>query len=454
MRFPSITFAPCILCLVLLPGSSHLAAAQQSPEPRKLTLAEAIDFALKNNHALTIARYKVVEMHSAKRVAASDYFPKVTNSSSYLHYTQTSFLQFTKGDFGTFPGLGPLPSNNLVVNQGSLDHELSRSEVAQPLTQLIKIHAANRAARADESAARDDLESLRDQVAILVRQLYYGLLSVQLDRKTAAEQIHVAEQQIAEAERDVQHGSELEVTLLHARSALLQARHDQLAANLRSTDLLAEFNDVLGFPQGTTFDLNDELAEATTLPNKTECLQLAQSAAPEIKSAEETLRKAEAGVAAARAEYVPDITAFGRHEYQNGVAFLFHNYGVVGLGLTYTLFDGGKKRAVISQRLAERDQAAENLRRLKDAAAVNVQKAFDKIDQSRSLVEVARQAIQVSEESDRLVDVQLRFGEVVNSKRLQAVAALAKARSDLLKAQLGYHESQAELSALIGRLPR
>jgi outer membrane protein TolC len=454
MRFISMHLALCMLCLVLWPGSSGVAAAQQPPQPRKLTLVQAIDFALKNNHALAIARYKVVEMQSAKRASASDYFPKVTNSSSYVHYTQTSLLQFAKGDFGTVPGIGPLPSKNLVVNQGSLDHELSSSEVAQPLTQLIKVHDANRAARADESAARDDLDSLREQVAIAVRQLYYGLLSVQLDQKTAAEQIHVAEQQIAEAEHDVQRGSELEVTLLEARSALLQARQDQLTANIRSSDLVAQFNDVLGFPQGTTFDLDDQLAETTGLPNKSESIQLAQSAAPEIKSAEETLRKAEAGVAAARAEYIPDITAFGRHDYQNGVAFLFHNYGVVGLSLTYTLFDGGKRGAVLHQRLAERDQAAENLRRLKDDAAVNVQKAFDKIDQSHSLVDVARQSVQVSEESDRLAGVQLRFGEVVNSKRLQAVAALAKARSDLLKAQLGYLESQAELSVLIGRLPR
>lgn len=454
MRLLNMPLVSSMLCLALWPSFPEFASAQQLPETRKLTLTEAIGLALKNNHALAIARYKVIQMHSAKRVAASDYFPIVSNSSSYLHYTQTSLLQFTKGDFGTFPGLGPLPDHNLVINQGNSDHELSRSEVAQPLTQLFKIHAANRAARAGESAARDDLESLRNQVAIFIRQLYYGLLLVQLDQETAAQQIHVAEQQVTEAEHDVQRGSELELTLLQARSALLQARQDQLSANIRSSDLLAEFNDALGFPQGTTFDLDRTVAEPIALPDKTECLQRAQSAAPEIKSAEETLHKAEAGVAAARAEYIPDITAFGRHEYQNGVAFLFHNYGVVGVGLTYTLFDGGKKRAVISERLAERDQAAENLRRLKDGAAVNVQKAFDKMDQSHSLVEVAHLAVQVGEETDRLADVQLRFGELVNSKRLQAVAALAKARSDLLKAQLGYLESQAELSALIGRLPR
>jgi hypothetical protein len=69
-------------------------------------------------------------------------------------------------------------------------------------------------------------------------------------------------------------------------------------------------------------------------------------------------------------------------------------------------------------------------------------------------VEVARLAVQVGEETDRLSDVQLRFGGVVNSNGSRRFAALAKARSDLLKSQLGYLESQAELSALIGRLPR
>lgn len=444
-----------LFCLALQPGFfPGVASAQQSAGPRRLTLSQAIDIALKNNHALAIARFKIVEMHSAKRAAASDYLPKLLNNSSYLHYTQTSLLRFTRGDFGTFPGLGPLPTSNLVVSQGTRDQELSRSEIAQPLTQLFKIHAANRAARAGELAARDDLDNLRNQVAILVRQLYYGLLLVQLDQKTAAEQIRVAEGQRAEAESNVQRGSELDVTLLQARAALLQARQDQLTANIRSADLFAEFNDVLGLPQDTTFDLGSALAEPTDLPSKTECLQLAQSAAPEIKSAEEMLQKAEAGVAAARAEYIPDITAFARHEYQNGVPFLFHNYGIVGVSLSYTLFDGGKKRAIVSQRLAERDQAIENVRRLKSVAAVNIQKAFDKIDQSRSLIDVSRQAVQVTEEKDRLAGAQLRFGELVNSQRLQAIVALAKARSDLLKAQLGYVESQAELSVLIGRLPR
>jgi outer membrane protein TolC len=452
MRFLAGFMHAGIVRGVLLLNLVVFGAAQQ--EPVKLTLAQAIDLALKNNHELAIGRDKVVEMISAKHVTTSDYYPKISNSSSYLHYTETSVLQFTRGSFGSFPGLGELPSTNLIVNQGEVDHVLSISEIAQPISQLIKIHDAHRAARADEAAARENLESLRNQVALVVRQLYYGLLAVRLDQKTAAEQIHVAEEQLSESEQDVYKGNELEVTVLGAKTTLLQAKQDELTARIRNSDLLAQFNDVIGLPQSAQVQLEDQDATPVDLPVKEECIRLAQSAAPEIKSAEETVRKAEAGVAAARAEFIPDITAFGRHEYQNGIAFLFHNYGEVGFGLTYTLFDGGKKRAMITERQAQRAQALDNLRRLKDESAVNVEKAFDKIDQSRNLIDVAKQAVALREEGDRLANVQLGYGVLVNSKRSEATAALAKARADLLKAELGYRESQAELSALIGRLPR
>jgi outer membrane protein TolC len=109
---------------------------------------------------------------------------------------------------------------------------------------------------------------------------------------------------------------------------------------------------------------------------------------------------------------------------------------------------------MVGERLAQRAQAVENLRRLKDDAAVNVEKALDKIEQSRSLVEVAKQAVTLREEGDRLAGVQLRFEVIVNSKRSEAKSAVTKAHADLLKAELGYMQSQAELEVLIGRLPR
>jgi outer membrane protein TolC len=424
------------------------------PGPTKLTLSEAIDLALKNNHALAIGASKIDETKSAKRKAMSDYFPQVSNSSTFLHLTETNILHFDQGSFGTFPGLGTLPSSDLNVAQGTRNNILVRTQVAQPLTQLLRVREGERAARADQRAAEAGLEGLQEQIALAVRQLYYGLLSSQLDLKAALEQVHVTEEQAAESGQDVQRGEALDVALTEARTRLLEAKQDELTIRIRRSDLLAQFNNVLRLPQGTQIEVEDQGAGALELPDKQECVRLAQSVAPEIVAAEETVKKAEAGVRAAKFEYIPDVSVFARHDYQDGVAFLFHNYGVVGAEFKYTLFDGGRKRAVLGEREAQRAQAVENLERLKDDAAAGVERALDKMEQNRSLIDVAKQVVELRTQADRIAAVQFEHGTTVSSKRSEASVALAKARADMTKAQLGYLQSQAELEVLIGRLPR
>jgi outer membrane protein TolC len=423
-------------------------------DPRRLALAEAIDLALKNNHALIIGAAKTDETKNARRKAAADYFPQVSNTSTVTHLTNTDVLHFTEGSFGTFPGLGALPSKNLIVPQGSPDTVLVRTQIAQPLTQLLKIREGERVARADERASQADLEGLREQIALAVRQLYYGLLTTQFDRNVALEQVRVAEEEVAESEQELRRGETLDVSLTEARTKLLESRQDELSARIRHSDVLAQFNNVVGLPQGTQVEAEEQPAASLDVPAKEECIRLAQASTPEIAAAEETVKKAEAGVRAARFEYVPNVSVFARHDYQDGIAFLFHNYGVVGAEFTYVLFDGGKRRSVIGEREAQRAQAMENLRRLKDDAAANVERALDKMEQSKSLIDVAKQVVDLRAEAAKVADAQFARGVVLSSKRSEASAALAKSRADLVKAELGYVESQAELEVLIGRFPR
>jgi outer membrane protein TolC len=448
MRLPTV-FRHFALWLIAL----RLCAAAPG-DPRKLALADAIDLALKNNHALIIGAAKTDEMKSARRNAAANYFPQVSNTSTVTHLTNTDVLHFTEGSFGTFPGLGALPGKNLIVPQGSPDTILVRTQIAQPLTQLLKIREGERAARADERVSQADLEGLREQIALSVRQLYYGLLTTQFDRNVALEQVRVAEDQATESETEVRRGQILEVSLTEARTKVLEAKQDELSARIRHSDVLAQFNNIVGLPQGTQVEAEEPAAGPLDLPAKDECIRLAQASTPEIAGAEETVKKTEAAVRAARFEYVPDVSVFARHDYQDGVAFLFHNYGVVGAEFTFTLFDGGKRRSMIGEREAQRAQAVENLRRLKDDAAANVERALDKIEQSKSLLDVAKQVVDLRAESARIADVQLARGVLVGSQKSEASAALSKARADLVRAELGYVQSQAELEVLIGRLPR
>jgi outer membrane protein TolC len=158
-------------------------------------------------------------------------------------------------------------------------------------------------------------------------------------------------------------------------------------------------------------------------------------------------------MAAAKSAYIPDVTAFARQSYQDGVPFLVRNFGTFGVNLTYDVFDFGKRRAAVRAGAAELAQVEENLQRLKDQVAVGIQRDYDKLERTRSLVAVAKQFVELRQESERLAQNQLSQGAVLVSDRRQSTAATYKAQADYLQASLGYLLAWAELEQAVGRTP-
>ena len=186
------------------------------------------------------------------------------------------------------------------------------------------------------------------------------------------------------------------------------------------------------------------------LPAKDQCLRMAWAENPEIRSAEEAVRKASAAVSAARTKFIPDVTAFARHSYQNGVPFLVHNFGTVGVNLSYDLFDFGRRRAEVRQHEAQLRKAEENLERLKDEVAVQVERTYNKLQRTKNMVEVAQQLVALRTEGERLASNQFRQGVILVSERRKAGAEAYKAQADMLQANLAYVLARVELDRTIG----
>lgn len=439
------------ICAVLAAAATISAAAGA---PRKLSLNEAIDIALTNNRAIAIALAKTQETKSARRKAAGDYYPQVSNSSTYGRLTDTDILQFGQGSFGTFPGVGSIPTSPLIVKQGDLNTILIRDQVAQPVTQVFRIREGNRVAQADEAASLANLEALRNQIVLMVRRTYSGLIAARGDVQAASLQLLFAEEEQSESEQEVRRGKALEVSLTEARTRVLQAKQDMLAAKIRESDLIAHLNEILKFSPGTEVEVDSQVSRFLDIPDRAACIRLAQSANPDIAAAAETVKKAEAALRAARYEYIPDVSLFARHDYQNGIAFLNRNYGVVGAELNFKLFDGGKRRAEVGEREAQLHQALENLAQLKELAAENVQVALNKIEQSDSMVDLAKQLVNLRSEAHAVAVAQFTQDVILHSKLTEAETSMFKARVDLTRAELAATQAAAELEVLIGKLPR
>src|ERR1700747_3097189 len=98
-----------------------VAAAQETTNtmspPRRVTLQEVVQLALKHNHDIRIAGYTVEEKQHAKEVAKSSYFPSIRNDSSFLHLTDTQLIEIAAGSLGAAGG-AQIPPVSSVINQG------------------------------------------------------------------------------------------------------------------------------------------------------------------------------------------------------------------------------------------------------------------------------------------------------------------------------------------------
>jgi outer membrane protein TolC len=421
-------------------------------EVRHLKLSEAVRLALQQNRSLKIARLKVQESEHKKEGARSDYFPVITNQSNAVHINALQNVTIPAGGLGTPAGV-PVPAQNIALLQGKETFYSSGTMVAQPLTQLLRIHQENRVAAAEIATSKDDLKNAENEIALQVHALYYGILVAQLQKKAAEQQTSFSAENLSEDENKVRNGSALQVAALQSRAELLQGQQSVLTADLKIQDYLVELNDLLGLPLDTKLDLESEVdANFETLP-KTEYVKEAWGENPEIRAAEEAVEKARAGVAAAKTAYIPDITAFARHSYQDGVPFFVRNFGTVGVNLNYTLWDFRKRRAAVRERGSQLAEAEQNLERLKEEVAVAVERSYNKLERTRSMVNVATQVAQLRQESERLATNQVAQGLVLISDVRHATAASYEAKAELLQARLGYLLAWAELERTIGRAP-
>jgi outer membrane protein TolC len=259
---------------------------------------------------------------------------------------------------------------------------------------------------------------------------------------------------LRDAQKAVDSGNTLPVTATGARAALLAARHARLSLENQISDVTLEFNDLVGLPLETDLDLVAPDPPNASALTREECLKTALASSEEIRAAGQTVAKARRAILAARADYIPEIGAYGQYIYQNGAPFVARNNGIFGLKMTWKVFDFGKRNDVVGERRALLEQAEENLRRLKNRTSVEVEKSYRKLQRSKEMIDVAQEALELRRESERLASEQVRAGVSVLSGQFAAQAALAKAEADLLAAGLGYRMAGVELQRAMGHTPR
>jgi outer membrane protein TolC len=434
---------------------TRAAAQQPSPSPLRLTLDQAIELALKQNHGVRLRALSVEQMRYKKDEARSNYLPQINASGSALHITELAGIEIPAGAFGSYPSTGPVPSKSLFIDQGSATGYTGGVGLEQPLTQLFRIHQANVATKQDEAIAETQFDQTKDMIALQVRQLYYDILINEQKLGASQDQLAAAQVKEQESRGEVAHGSALEVSAIQSEASVLEARQEGLTLRLQGDDFRRQLADILGLPVNTPLDLDSQAALTTlNFPSRDDAVRIALDQNQDLKMARQTLVKAQVGLAAAKDAYIPDVTALSRYSYQSGVPLLVHNFGTFGFSLKYDLFDGGAREAKVREARSEVHSAEVNVEKLQSEIEVQVQGIYDRIEELRQMVDVAGQVVKVRTEAARLADRQFEQTAALNSVRSQAHADLASATASLLESNCGLSLAAADLKRAIGQMPQ
>jgi outer membrane protein TolC len=434
-----------------------IAAAQEAsntaPPPRKITLPEAVQLALKHNHDIRIAGYTVEEKEHAKQVAKSAYFPSIRNESNFMRVTDTELIQIKAGGLGVAGGT-PIPPVNAIINQGGRNLTTSGTQLTQPLTTLLKVRQENDLAQAALKASREKAQLTGNDVALSVHQVYYQILIAQAHRSATEARIKASEALQSERVEQVKLGSTLEENLIESRAQQLQAKQELLTTDFQLTDLKLKLNDLIGLPLATALDLDPGVPEFQETCRREECVKAAEASHPEILAAQAQVEAAQAAVRLAKTDiWVPDVDAFARYSYQDNVPFLARNFGTFGVHFDYDLFDSGRKHGMLRERQAQLSQAKENLAKLSDAVDLSVETAYNKLERTQQMLKVSEEVLALRTESSRVRQQELIRGAALNSQASTATAQEYDAKALLLQSQMDYLQAHDELLDAMGSTP-
>ena len=175
-----------------------------------LTLSQAVELALKQNSVLKIGRAKVTEAIEKIVSARSQYFPQLSNNTKYVALSDEQLVTVPAGSLGNLGGT-PFPDSDMKISQSDSTIFYSETTLAQPITQLFKIHEANQIARADRGIAEAELKKSENETVYAVHQLYYTLLIAYKEKDAAQASLTAAEENMRESEKAVKSGNLLDV---------------------------------------------------------------------------------------------------------------------------------------------------------------------------------------------------------------------------------------------------
>ncbi len=425
--------AVTLTSLALLSLTPFAAAAQEPGQQplRRVTLAEAVDVALRNNPALQQSASDMQVARANRTVSYGNFLPNISLGSGYTNSSSAR-----------------LDATGQAIVQTSYTAQLIASiNLFEGLRRFSELDRTKHEVAAEQASYRQS----RFETTLFVKTAYYNsvasreLVRVQEERVTRQEdQLDFVRQRVSLGRATRSDLLRSQVDLNDAKLGLLNARN----AARTSTFGLAE---TMGIDERV-----EPVAEATLeiepLPfQRQELERIALASGPSVVSAREGTAAAKAGVASARSAYLPTFSFTGSWDWADTEFPPSNRSWSVRIVGNYPLFNGFQRESSVSRARAQADARAASERAAELAIRADVDAAYSQIETAQAGVRLAEQNVDLTREDLRVSQQRYRLGVATILDLQSAQIALNQAEVDLIVRRFDYQIGLARLEALLGQ---
>jgi outer membrane protein len=426
-----------------------------SQDRRALTLEDAVDLALQNNHLLNVKKYQVGEKKQKVNEDRVKYYPVVAIGGSYQYNSNLPSITIEEGRFGALPFGGmnyPLPPVDEIIEVGNHNVYNAGVTVYQPITQIGKINAGVQASKTDLRIAEAEESKAVLQIKQTVEKLYFGLLILQKQIEEAEIRVALAKTKLSDIENAVYAGKTTESNRYGLSANAAGEEQELLKLKIQYDDYSDDLKHITGLDPSGDIILEKDPPEILPagISDIDSSVNVAAVKNKDLRIASLYSDKADYSIKASKFSYLPDLGILGGYTYQEGTDIYPRNNAFIGASLKWNIQDAFSNRSIQRQRSFAKMQAEENLANTREQVAKDLEKASRKLKQSEELIRVAEKITDYRREDLKIQIDRRNSGLNLESDLLAARAALAKAESDYFAARLNYRIALSELQILTG----
>jgi outer membrane protein TolC len=410
-----------------------------SDQVLQLTLRDAIKMALRYNLGAIEGGENVQIARGQRLLALSNLLPQVSAGAS------ENVQQVNLATFGLNRLKTGIPTVVGPFSYSSVDASISQTLFSYEFIQRF------RAARTAEQAAQLSYQDILDVVTLTVGNAYLQIIEADSRIKAQEAQVQNARALYDRAVDQVQAGTAPRIEATRTEVQLHTEEYNlSIARNNFQVAKLA-LGRAIGLPLGQQFELADALPYSDISPlSVDEALQIAYKSRSDFRSALASQKAAAQTLSATKGERYPVVAVNG--DYGDVGPTFGHSHGdfTFQAGIRVPLFTGGRIKGDITQAEAEllqRKAEAENIRGQID---YDVRTAFLNLNAAKEQVAVAKQNVELANESLARSKDRFTSGVTDSVEVVQAEQALASANDQFITSLYNHNFSKLSLARALG----